>query len=30
MGDINNSKKLRVFAGSEHNLQAQKPEIWNF
>ena len=22
--------KLRVFAGSEHNLQAQKPEIWNF
>ena len=23
-------KKLRVFAGSEHNLQAQKPEIWNF
>ena len=21
---------LRVFAGSEHNLQAQKPEIWNF
>ena len=24
------AKKLRVFAGSEHNLQAQKPEIWNF
>ena len=22
--------KLRTFAGSEHNLQAQKPEIWNF
>ena len=22
--------KLRVFAGSEHNLQAQKPEMWNF
>ncbi|MCI8273320.1 MAG: 50S ribosomal protein L13 [Clostridia bacterium] len=22
--------KLRVFAGSEHNLQAQKPEAWNF
>ena len=22
--------KLRVFAGSEHNLQAQKPENWNF
>ena len=22
--------KLRVFAGSEHNLQAQKPEIWNY
>ena len=22
--------KLRVFAGSEHNLQAQKPEIWKF
>ena len=22
--------KLRVFAGSEHNLQAQKPEIWTF
>ena len=22
--------KLRVFAGSEHNLQAQKPEVWNF
>ena len=22
--------KLRVFARSEHNLQAQKPEIWNF
>ena len=22
--------KLRVVAGSEHNLQAQKPEIWNF
>lgn len=21
---------LRVFAGSEHNLQAQKPEMWNF
>ena len=20
--------KLRVFAGSEHNLQAQKPEVW--
>ena len=24
------AKKLRVFAGSVHNLQAQKPEIWNF
>ena len=22
--------KLRVFAGSEHNLQAQKPEMWNY
>ena len=22
--------KLRTFDGSEHNLQAQKPEIWNF
>lgn len=22
--------KLRVFAGNEHNLQAQKPEMWNF
>ena len=22
------AKKLRVFAGSEHNLQAQKPEVW--
>ena len=22
--------KLRVFAGSEHNLQAQKTEIWNY
>ena len=22
--------KLRAFAGSEHNLQAQKPEMWNF
>lgn len=22
--------KLRVFTGSEHNLQAQKPEIWKF
>lgn len=22
--------KLRIFADSEHNLQAQKPEIWNF
>ena len=22
--------KLRVFAGNEHNLQAQKPEIWNY
>ena len=22
--------KLRVFAGSEHNRQAQKPEIWNY
>ena len=22
--------KLRVFADSEHNLQAQKPEIWNY
>ena len=23
-------KKLRVYAGSEHENQAQKPEIWNF
>ena len=23
-------KKLRVYAGSEHQNQAQKPEIWNF
>ena len=22
--------KLRVFADSEHNLQAQKPEMWNY
>ena len=22
--------KLRVFAESEHNLQAQKPEMWNY
>ena len=24
------AKKLRVYAGSEHENQAQKPEIWNF
>ena len=23
-------KKLRVYAGSEHENMAQKPEIWNF
>ena len=23
-------KKLRVYAGAEHENQAQKPEIWNF
>ena len=23
-------KKLRVYAGQEHENQAQKPEIWNF
>ena len=23
-------RKLRVYAGSEHENQAQKPEIWNF
>ena len=23
-------KKLRVYAGSEHENQAQKPEIWNY
>ncbi len=23
-------KKLRLYAGSEHENQAQKPEIWNF
>ena len=23
-------KKLRVYAGSEHENAAQKPEIWNF
>ena len=23
-------KKLRVYGGSEHENQAQKPEIWNF
>ncbi len=23
-------KKLRLYAGSEHNNQAQKPEIWEF
>ena len=23
-------KKLRVYAGSEHENQAQKPEMWNF
>ena len=23
-------KKLRVYAGSEHENTAQKPEIWNF
>ena len=23
-------KKLRVYSGSEHENQAQKPEIWNF
>lgn len=23
-------KKLRVYAGAEHNQEAQKPEIWNF
>lgn len=27
---IQMATKLRTFAGSEHNLQAQKPEIWNF
>ena len=24
------AKKLRVYAGSEHENAAQKPEIWNF
>ena len=24
------AKKLRVYAGQEHENQAQKPEIWNF
>ena len=23
-------KKLKVYAGAEHNHQAQKPEVWNF
>lgn len=23
-------KKLKVYAGPEHNHQAQKPEVWNF
>ena len=23
-------RKLRVYAGSEHDNQAQKPEVWNF
>ena len=23
-------KKLRVYAGAEHENQAQKPEVWNF
>lgn len=23
-------KKLKVYAGSEHEQQAQKPEVWNF
>ena len=23
-------KKLRVYAGSEHENQAQKPEVWEF
>ena len=23
-------KKLRVYAGNEHENMAQKPEIWNF
>ena len=24
------AKKLRVYAGAEHENQAQKPEVWNF
>ena len=23
-------KKLKVYAGTEHNHAAQKPEVWNF
>ena len=23
-------KKVRIYAGSEHENQAQKPEMWNF
>jgi len=24
------AKKLRVYAGAEHENMAQKPEVWNF
>ena len=28
LGKVHNLKKLRVYAGAEHENQAQKPEVW--